>query len=65
MCANSRSLRREKVNGKVSWDEAAGPHILVDMFALCEIIVLWSLLVILMVSNFYYLFVIDLYTDNI
>jgi hypothetical protein len=53
------------VNVKVSWDEIAGPHMLVDMFALCEVIVLWSLLTILMVSNFYYLFVIDLLTDNI
>ena len=53
------------MNVKVSWDEVARPHMLVDMFALCEIIVLWSLLAILMVSNVYYLFVIDLHTDNI
>jgi hypothetical protein len=64
MCANSRSIRWEKVNVKVSWCEVAGPRILVNMCALCEIIVLWSLLVILMVRNFYYLFVIDLHTDN-
>ena len=53
------------MNVKVSWDEVARPHMLVDMFDLCEIIVLWSLLAILMVSNVYYLFVIDLHTDNI
>jgi hypothetical protein len=34
MYANLRSIRREKVNVKVPWDEVAGPHILVDMFAL-------------------------------
>ena len=53
------------MNVKLSWDEVAGPHMLMDMFALCEIIVLWSLLLRLMVSNFYYLFVVDLHTDNI
>jgi len=37
---------------------------LMDVFALCEIFVLWSLLFILMVSNFYCMFVIDLHTDN-
>lgn len=41
------------MNVIVSWVEVAGPHILVDMFALCEIIVLWSLFVTLMVSSFY------------
>jgi hypothetical protein len=50
---------------RVSWDEIAGPHMLVDMFALREITVLWLPLAILMVSNFYYLLVIDLRTDNI
>ena len=63
MCANLRSIRREKVEVMVSWDEVAVPCILVSMFTLCEIIVLWSSLVILMVSNLYCLFVIDLHTD--
>jgi hypothetical protein len=48
----------------VSWEEVPVAHRVVDMFALFEIIVLWLLLVILTVSDLYYLFVIDLHTDT-